>query len=270
VEFRVHAVGRTDTGLVKPNNEDSFFIGDRLIVVADGVGGAVAGEVASATVASAFAEVEHSSVDTDPYHVLAEAVELSTDRLAALLREQPDLEGMGTTATAMIISAKRLVFAQIGDSRAYYLPSRWPSELTQVTKDDSFVQFLVDRGTITAAEAREHPQRHVILKALNGMSVSPTFSTYAALDGDRYLLCSDGLSDCVPPEQIERRLRDVVDRDEAADALVADALAAGAPDNVTVVVVDVQKVPVPSGDMDEPDPVRTGGVAQPGDSAGVG
>ncbi len=167
-------------------------------MVADGVGGAVAGEVASATVASAFAEVEHRSLDTDPYRVLAEAVELSTDRLAALLREQPDLEGMGTTATAMIVSAKRLVFAQIGDSRAYYLPGRGEPALHQVTRDDSFVQYLIEAGTITSAQAWRHPKRHVILKALNGMSVSPTFSTYAALAGDRYLLCSDGLSDVVP------------------------------------------------------------------------
>jgi protein phosphatase len=242
VEYRVAAVGRTDTGLVKPNNEDSFFIGDRLIVVADGVGGAVAGEVASATVASAFAEVEHRSLDTDPYRVLAEAVELSTDRLAALLREQPDLEGMGTTATAMIVSAKRLVFAQIGDSRAYYLPSRGEPTLHQVTRDDSFVQYLIEAGTITAAQAWRHPKRHVILKALNGMSVSPTFSTYAALAGDRYLLCSDGLSDVVPAERIEQRLRASADRAEVADALISDALDAGAPDNVTVVVVDLERI----------------------------
>jgi protein phosphatase len=246
VDYRVAAVGRTDTGLVKPNNEDSFFIGDRLIVVADGVGGAVAGEVASATVASAFAEVEHRSLDTDPYRVLAEAVELSTDRLAALLREQPDLEGMGTTATAMIVSAKRLVFAQIGDSRAYYLPSRrQQSTLHQVTRDDSFVQYLVEAGTITPQQAWRHPKRHVILKALNGMSVSPTFSTYAALAGDRYLLCSDGLSDVVPAERIEQRLRDLPDRTEVAETLVADALDAGAPDNVTVVVVDLESQPLP-------------------------
>ena len=246
MDYRVAAVGRTDTGLVKPNNEDSFFIGDRLIVVADGVGGAVAGEVASATVASAFAEVEHRSLDTDPYRVLAEAVELSTDRLAALLREQPDLEGMGTTATAMIVSAKRLVFAQIGDSRAYYLPSRrQQSTLHQVTRDDSFVQYLVEAGTITPQQAWRHPKRHVILKALNGMSVSPTFSTYAALAGDRYLLCSDGLSDVVPAERIEQRLRDLPDRTEVAETLVADALDAGAPDNVTVVVVDLESQPLP-------------------------
>jgi PPM family protein phosphatase len=242
VDYRVAAVGRTDTGLVKPNNEDSFFIGDRLIVVADGVGGAVAGEVASATVASAFADVEQRSLDTDPYRVLGEAVELSTDRLAALLRKQPDLEGMGTTATAMIVSAKRLVFAQIGDSRAYYLPNRWQATLHQVTRDDSFVQYLIEAGTITPAQAWRHPKRHVILKALNGMSVSPTFSTYAALPGDRYLLCSDGLSDAVPPERIEQRLRDIKDRSEVADRLIQDALEAGAPDNVTVVVVDLERI----------------------------
>ena len=237
VSFSVRAQGRTDVGLVKPNNEDSFHIGSRLLVVADGVGGSVAGEVASATVASAFAEVERRADDEDPYAVLAEAVELSTDRLRQLLRENPALDGMGTTATAMMWSDKRVVFAQIGDSRAYYLPGRGVRELHQVTKDDSFVQFLVDRGQITAAQARDHPQRNVILKALNGMSVAPSFSTYAAVVGDRYLLCSDGLSDYVAESLIERRL--LGDDPDVADRLIDDALAAGAPDNVTVVVADI-------------------------------
>ncbi len=245
----MRAEGRTHVGLVKPNNEDSFHIGSRLLVVADGVGGSVAGEIASATVASAFAEVERRADDEDPYAVLAEAVELSTDRLRQLLRENPALDGMGTTATAMMWSAKRVVFAQIGDSRAYYLPGRGIRELHQVTKDDSFVQFLVDRGQITAEQARDHPQRNVILKALNGMSVAPSFSTYAAVAGDRYLLCSDGLSDYVAETLIEQRLLD--GRPEVADRLIEDALDAGAPDNVTVVVADI--VAEPAADAVVPD-----------------
>lgn len=240
----MHAVGRTETGLVKPNNEDSFHIGERLLVVADGVGGSVAGEVASATVASAFAEVERRS-DTDPYRVLADAVDLSTDRLNQLLAQDPELDGMGTTATAMMWSDRRVVFAQIGDSRAYYLPAaqrEQPRELHQVTHDDSFVQYLVDSGTITADQARHHPQRNVILKALNGAIVYPTFSTYAGRVGDRYLLCSDGLSDPVPDELIAARLSADPQRHRAeavADQLIKDALDAGAPDNVTVVIADL-------------------------------
>jgi protein phosphatase len=237
--FSVAAAGRTHVGLVRGNNEDSFHIGENLLVVADGIGGSVAGELASQTVVEIFADVRHADDGDDLYRILAELVERSTDQINELVRRDPDLEGMGTTATAMMWCADRIVFAHVGDSRAYYLQRAASQEFTQITRDDSFVQYLVDRGLITPEQAREHPRRNVILKALNGMSVTPQFSTLAPLIGDRYLLCSDGLSDYVDRSAIEDTLRSNADREEAADALIQLSLDAGAPDNVTVIVADV-------------------------------
>jgi len=237
--FSVAAVGRSDQGLRYDHNEDSFHLGEQLAVIADGIGGSVAGEVASRTVVDVFAEADPAESGDDLYRILGDCVRRSTDAINDLVRRDPDLDGMGTTATAMMWVADRIVVAQIGDSRAYYLPGRGARELAQITRDDSFVQYLVDVGTITAEAARSHPRRNVILQALNGMSVTPTFSTMAPMPGDRYLLCSDGLSDYVEHAEIERVLRDGSDRDAAAGDLIALALAAGAPDNVTVIVADV-------------------------------
>lgn len=237
--FSVAAVGRSDPGLRYDHNEDSFHLGENLVVVADGIGGSVAGEVASRTVVDVFAGAGAADNGDDLYRILGDCVRRSTDAINDLVREDPDLDGMGTTATAMMWVADRIVVAQVGDSRAYYLPGRGARELAQITRDDSFVQYLVDVGTITAEQARSHPRRNVILQALNGMSVTPTFTTMAPLVRDRYLLCSDGLSDYVAHAQIERVVRDGMDREAAADELIDLALQAGAPDNVTVIIADV-------------------------------
>ncbi|MGI8417113.1 MAG: PP2C family protein-serine/threonine phosphatase [Nakamurella sp.] len=250
-DYGVAAVGRTHVGLVKPNNEDSFHIGSGLLIVADGVGGSAAGEVASRTVVDIFAEVENESAaageDKDIYALLNGAVDRSTDSLLSQVDADPRLEGMGTTVTAMMWSGRRIVFAQIGDSRAYYLqsgapgaprPSAEPLELQQVTKDDSFVQYLVDQGLLAKQDAARHPRRNVILKALNGTTVSPSFSTFAPRIGDRYLLCSDGLSDYVAADDIRASLLDTAPA-FAADRLIELCLESGAPDNVTVIIADV-------------------------------
>jgi protein phosphatase len=250
-DYAVTAVGRTHVGLQKPNNEDSFHIGRSLLLVADGVGGSAAGEVASRTVVDIFADVESASPDGDLYAVLTAAVDRSTHSLLEQVEADPELEGMGTTATVMMWSGHRIVFAQIGDSRAYYLQQAAPGgrlhpeqpvELQQITKDDSFVQHLVDQGLLAPAEAARHPRRNVILKALNGSTVSPSFSTYAPRIGDRYLLCSDGLSDYVDADDILDALI-ATPAEPAAAALIDLSLAAGAPDNVTVIIADI----VPAG-----------------------
>ncbi|WP_029136790.1 PP2C family protein-serine/threonine phosphatase [Nakamurella lactea] len=246
-DYAVAAVGRTHVGLQKPNNEDSFHIGRGLLLVADGVGGSVAGEVASRTVVEVFAGVETASPDDDLYAILTDAVQRSTNSLLEQVEADPELEGMGTTATVMMWSGRRIVFAQIGDSRAYYLQGGAPGgtlhsdqqpELQQVTKDDSFVQHLVDQGLLAPDEAAHHPRRNVILKALNGSTVSPSFSTFAPRIGDRYLLCSDGLSDYVEADEIREALLGT-DAEPAADRLIELSLAAGAPDNVTVIIADI-------------------------------
>ena len=228
---------------MRDSNEDSYWVGDCTVVVADGVGGAVGGELASQTLVDTFAELDLGEGAGDPYDALAEAVDRSSAAILRQVEADPGLKGMGTTATAMMCSGRRIVFAQVGDSRAYYLDTRSREDpgrtvLRQVTRDDSFVQFLVDSGVIDADEARAHPQRNVILKAVSGQKIAPSFSTYAPVVGDRYLLCSDGLSDYVDEPAIGAALAEP-DRGAAADRLIELALAAGAPDNVTAVVVDI-------------------------------
>lgn len=239
--YAIAASGRTHAGKVHIDNEDSYFIGERIVVVADGVGGAVAGEIASRTVVEEFAAIDLSATaetDDDIYDVLTAATRRSSDAIEQQVDADPSLAGMGTTLTAMMCGKAKLVFAQIGDSRAYFRSHNPPGGLHQVTKDDSFVQFLLDSGMIKADEAVGHPRRNIILKAVDGTEVSPTFSTFAPIVGDRYLLCSDGLSDYTASSDVEAALGNS-DRDIASSELIDLALQAGAPDNVTVIVVDI-------------------------------
>lgn len=258
--YTISAVGRSDIGLVKPNNEDTFHIGSGLAVVADGVGGSAAGEVASRTVVDVFAALDHVDADAEVYELVTGAVRRATDSLLDQVEADPSLEGMGTTVTAMIWSGPRLVFAQIGDSRAYFLEQgaagarRHPEltpDLVQITKDDSFVQYLVDQGLLAPADAAHHPRRNVILKALNGTTVSPAYTTFAPRIGDRYLLCSDGLSDYVRIDAIREAI-DGTDAEDAADRLIELSLAAGAPDNVTAIIADI--LADPDGSAPQPAP----------------
>lgn len=261
--YTVSAVGRSDIGLVKPNNEDAFHIGSGVAVVADGVGGSAAGEVASRTVVDVFAELDAVAPDEDVYDRVTAAVRRATDSLLDQVEADPSLEGMGTTVTAMVWSGTKLVFAQIGDSRAYFLEQGAPGadrhpelrpELVQITKDDSFVQYLVDQGLLAPDDAAHHPRRNVILKALNGTTVSPAFSTFAPRIGDRYLLCSDGLTDYVPIDRIRETI-DGTDPDDAADRLIELSLAAGAPDNVTAIIADIVAAdPDDDGGPEHPEP----------------
>lgn len=246
MDYAVAATGRSHPGRVREHNEDSFHIGRRVIMVADGVGGSAGGEVASQTVTQVFAGIDDTDPAEDVYAVLSATVDDSTDAIARQVREDPSLAGMGTTATVMMCCDRRIVFAQIGDSRAYCLRGAEPEVLQRVTVDDSFVQFLLDTGVIDPAQAREHPQRNIILKAVNGSAVAPSFSTFAPVDGDRYLLCSDGLTDYVSEEDVLGALApvgpgDETDRTRTTDVLIDLALAAGAPDNVTVIVVDIKR-----------------------------
>lgn len=243
--YAIAASGRTHAGKVHIDNEDSYFIGERLVVVADGVGGSAAGEIASRTVVEQFAAIETAATtetdtetDEDIYDILTAATRRSSDAIEQQVDADPSLAGMGTTLTAMMCGKRKLVFAQVGDSRAYFRRHSPPGGLHQVTKDDSFVQFLLDSGMIKADEALGHPRRNIILKAVDGTEVTPTFSTFAPIVGDRYLLCSDGLSDYTAPADVEAALENS-DLETASAELIDLALQAGAPDNVTVIVVDI-------------------------------
>ncbi|MGB5149171.1 MAG: protein phosphatase 2C domain-containing protein, partial [Mycobacterium sp.] len=226
---------RSDRGLVRANNEDSVYAGARLLALADGMGGHAAGEVASQLVIAALAHLDDDEPGGDLLNKLNVAVHEGNSAIAAHVEADPELEGMGTTLTAILFAGGRLGLVHIGDSRGYLMRD---GELSQITKDDTFVQTLVDEGRITAEEAHSHPQRSLIMRALTGHDVEPTLIMREAKVGDRYLLCSDGLSDPVSHDTIAEALQipDVVD---AADRLIELALRGGGPDNVTVVVADV-------------------------------
>jgi PPM family protein phosphatase len=226
---------RSDVGLVRSNNEDSVYAGARLLALADGMGGHAAGEVASQLVIAALAHLDDDEPGGDLLAKLDGAIRSGNSAIAAQVEMEPDLEGMGTTLTAILFAGNRLGLAHIGDSRGYLLRD---GELTQITKDDTFVQTLVDEGRITREEAHSHPQRSLIMRALTGHEVEPTLTMREVSTGDRYLLCSDGLSDPVSDETILDALQ-IPDVTNSADRLIELALRGGGPDNVTVVVADV-------------------------------
>lgn len=226
---------RSDRGLVRANNEDSVYAGARLLALADGMGGHAAGEVASQLVIAALAHLDDDEPGGDLLGKLEHAVHEGNSAIAEQVDANPDLDGMGTTLTAILFAGDRLGLVHIGDSRGYLLRD---GELTQITKDDTFVQTLVDEGRITAEEAHSHPQRSLIMRALTGQEVEPTLIMREARDGDRYLLCSDGLSDPVSYETILEALK-IPEVADSADRLIELALRGGGPDNVTVVVADV-------------------------------
>jgi protein phosphatase len=226
---------RSDRGLVRANNEDSVYAGARLLALADGMGGHAAGEVASQLVIAALAHLDDDEPGGDLLSQLNEAVHQGNAAIAAHVEADPELEGMGTTLTAILFAGNKLGLVHIGDSRGYLLRD---GELGQITKDDTFVQTLVDEGRITAEEAHSHPQRSLIMRALTGHEVEPTLIVREARSGDRYLLCSDGLSDPVSHDTILDALQ-IPDVAESADRLIELALRGGGPDNVTVVVADV-------------------------------
>jgi PPM family protein phosphatase len=219
----------SNRGKVRENNEDAVHAGPRLVAVADGVGGGPSGEVASGIVIRSLQEL-----DTDtPSESLADGFVRANRRIREAIQSRPELEGMGTTLTALHAAGDELHLAHIGDSRAYL----WrDGELSQLSRDDTFVQGLVDTGVISSAEARTHPQRSLVTQAMNGGGMDPTYATVAPRAGDCYLLCSDGLTDYVEPEVIARALGNCNDLDHCASELVDQALAVGAPDNVTVVL----------------------------------
>jgi len=232
----LHAATVTDVGLVRTNNEDSAYVGRRVFAVADGVGGMPAGEVASALVIRALTELDGASGAPDPTTELREAVESANRHIRDQAAADPMNEGMGTTVTALLVAGDRMALLHVGDSRCYLLREE---EFTQLTRDDTFVQALVDQGLLSPDEARTHPRRSLVTQAVQGDEFSPAVTVLSPRPGDRFLLCSDGLSDAVADPTIARALRSDPDPQRCAEALVQLALAAGATDNVTVIVADV-------------------------------
>lgn len=245
--LRLRYAARSDVGLVRQGNEDSGFAGPQLLLVADGMGGHAAGELASATAIATLASVRPSADETVAMDELAECVNEIGDRIAATIADEPEFTGMGTTLTGILWlgaaggsgRGSRIGIVHVGDSRAYRLRA---DELAQLTHDHTYVQTLIDSGRITEEEAAVHPRRSLIMRALDGMNeVEADLFILDAQEGDRLLLCSDGLSGVVTAAEIAGHLR-VGDPTGCVTRLVDLALERGAPDNVTVVVADIVRV----------------------------
>ena len=228
---------RSDVGLLREGNEDSAYAGPRLLAVADGMGGHAAGEVASSVTIASMAKLDSEPPGGDMMEELASAVAAANTRLQEIIIANPAVEGMGTTLTALFWSDGHAAVCHIGDSRGYLLRE---GELYQITHDHTLVQSLVDEGRISADDVSTHPQRSLLLRALDGRSIAePDLSVHEGQAGDRYLLCSDGLSGVVSDETLGDTLATIEDPDAVARQLIELALRGGGPDNVTCIVADV-------------------------------
>ncbi|MGY6023906.1 Stp1/IreP family PP2C-type Ser/Thr phosphatase [Streptomyces spinosirectus] len=224
-------------GMIREGNEDSGYAGPRLLAIADGMGGAAAGEVASSEAISTIVALDDDVPGSDILTSLGTAVQRANDQLRAMVEEDPQLEGMGTTLTALLWTGQRLGLVHVGDSRAYLLRD---GVLTQITQDHTWVQRLVDEGRITEEEATTHPQRSLLMRALgSGEHVEPDLSIREVRAGDRYLICSDGLSGVVSHQTLEDTLASYQGPQETVQELIQLALRGGGPDNITVIIADV-------------------------------
>ncbi|MEI2766637.1 MAG: protein phosphatase 2C domain-containing protein [Dermatophilaceae bacterium] len=232
----------------KTRNEDSGYAGPHLLVLADGMGGHAAGDVASSMIVGSLAHLDDEGLSAEQaMTALADELAAANDRLAEAMHDDADLAGMGSTTIAILRSGTKLAMAHIGDSRAYLLRE---GDFSQLTKDHSFVQHLLDERRISEDEALHHPQRSLVTRVMTGQADDqPDLSVRELLLGDRYLLCSDGLTDFVTDDTVREILAEASDPDQAAERLVEVAVKASARDNITVVVadaVDADAQPPPS------------------------
>ncbi|GAB3154349.1 MerR family transcriptional regulator [Micromonospora sonneratiae] len=235
----IRYAARSESGLVRASNEDTAYAGSRLLAVADGVRGS-GGGLASAAAVEALKPLETLTVPAgDLLSALADAVDQADRAIHGIAESTADGEA-ATTLTAMLWSGSQLALVHIGDTRAYLLRD---GEIFQITHDHTYVQSLVDEGRLSPEEAASHPQRSLLMRALTGTGgFRPDLSLHQAAAGDRYLLCSDGLSSVVPGEVLPDVLSGTDDPDQVLDRLVELAYANGAPDNIACVVADVVTV----------------------------
>lgn len=240
MSLKLRYAARSDVGLIRRGNEDSGYASPRILLVADGMGGHAAGELASASAIATVAALEvHQPEETDVLSALADAIDDVGLVIGGVIAADPELTGMGTTVTGIYWLGDRIALVHVGDSRAYRLRE---GECAQLTHDHTYVQTLIDGGSITPADAATHPKRSLLMRAVDGINpVEPDLSMREARVGDRYLLCSDGLSGVLSFEEITEWLGQG-DPTGCVTALVDLALERGAPDNVTVVIADVVEV----------------------------
>ena len=230
----------SDVGTVRSNNQDSAFAGEHLIAICDGMGGHAGGDTASTIAIRSLAHIEQDNVDGDVQvvsHMMATSVMAAHDAIVGKAKRERRLAGMGTTVTSVALVAGCWVLAHIGDSRAYLLHD---GHLVRMTSDHSYVQHLIDTGRISEAEARNHPQRNVVMRVLGDFDIDsrPDIAIRKAHPGDRWLLCSDGLCGVLEDSTLEEVLSTCADQEECAQRLVSMALRAGSTDNVTAVIAD--------------------------------
>lgn len=230
---------RSDTGAVRSKNDDSGYAGRYFAVVADGMGGHAGGDVASASTVLDLAHLDTRGF-ADPETVLPDEIQTANSFLNKLVKANPKLAGMGTTVTALLITKDRMQFAHIGDSRAYRLKR---GRFRQVSKDHTFVQTLVDEGRLDPDQAEYHPHKNVLMRVLGDVDASPELdiTSFPLEAGERWLLCSDGLNAVVSERLIEQKLRSTQTLESIVDDLVDLTLGGGAPDNVTVVCLEVME-----------------------------
>ena len=237
-------VTHSEIGLIRKNNQDSGYASPHLLVVADGMGGAAAGDLASAVAIDTIQKIEGPSTGEGMLEVLDRAIHQANDKIAELIESDYSLEGMGTTVTGAMFDGIQLGLAHIGDSRAYLLRD---NQLERLTHDHTWVQSLVDDGKISETEAAMHPHRSLLLKVLNGQPTNdPDLLMVPVVAGDRLMFCSDGVCGLIDDNMIEEALR-LPDLNDAVERLVVEALHAGGVDNITVIVADV----VESGGSDD-------------------
>ena len=233
------AAGRSDVGLVRDNNEDSGFIGKHFLLVADGMGGHAAGELASSTTVAIVAQVDNNKEKLEDLESkLIEIPKIITKELKNAINKDSSRSGMGTTLTAAVIQESQLKISQVGDSRAYLVRNK---QISRITKDQTYIQSLIDNNEITESEAKNHPQRSLLLQAIDGITESiPVITSTEILENDKVILCSDGLTNVVTDDEI-LEIVNQFDYVGAVSALIEKALENGGPDNITVIVADLQK-----------------------------
>ena len=228
---------RSDVGLLREGNEDSAYAGPHLLAIADGMGGHAAGEVASAVAIATLAPLDADTSGMDMLQALADAIAEANAELKQITMTDPSTEGMGTTLTALLWSGEEVALCHIGDSRGYLLRD---GEYHRITHDHTLVQSLVDEGRLTPEAAASHPQRSLVMRALqSSVPAEPDLAMLKAKVGDRYLLCSDGLSDVVSDDTVHKTLMELTDLDAAVGQLIDLAIRSGGPDNITCVLADV-------------------------------
>ena len=231
------AAGRSDVGLVRDNNEDSGFIGKHFLLVADGMGGHAAGELASSTTVAIVAQVDSNREKLEDLEKqLIEIPKVISKELKNAINKDPSRSGMGTTLTTVVLHDNSLRVVHVGDSRAYLIRDK---QIRAITKDQTYIQSLIDNNEITLEEAKTHPQRSLLLQAIDGLTEATAFiDSVEVIAGDKLVLCSDGLTNVVSDQEILQ----IVNQFEyvgAVSALIEKSLENGGPDNITVIVAEV-------------------------------